>query len=387
MSLTRFEMSRTASIIAGAGARQSIPEDIDAKFGQRVALITSPSVAKTVPYRELAGALGSRLVLRYEEVLPHPPAGRVVDLIERARVAGAETFVGVGGGSAIDSAKFASLGVLEGIRSVEHLTDFGVHFEYPDREWTRPLSGTPGPILALPTTLSAAEWDGFASTVDPSTGVKHVARYLDLTPALVYLDPEFAATTPRELWATTGLRAVDHAIESSYARNAMPFTTSLAIGSLELLSENLRSSVSNPGDHQAALACQWAAMMSILGVHNVSLGLSHAIGHQLGGYGVPHGVTSCITLPHVMRFLLPATQPEQSRIARALGEGDDPARAAVGVEKLLVDLNVRRRIRDVGVPRDAFPAIATATLGDIVVRESPVPVSQEAIVALLENAW
>ncbi|MCU1580314.1 MAG: putative alcohol dehydrogenase [Rhodoglobus sp.] len=386
MSIQRYEMARTATIVSGAGARHSLADDIDAGLGERVALITSPSVAKTAQFRDIAASLGSRVVLQYEEVQPHPPADSVVDLIARARNAKADTFVGVGGGSSIDSAKFASLSLSEDIHTVAELTDFGVHFEYPDREWTRPLSGPAGQILSVPTTLSAAEWDGFAGTVDTATGVKHVARYLELTPTVVYLDPEITSTTPRALWATTGMRAVDHAIETSYARNAIPFTTTLAMGALELLAGNLRKSVADPTDFEAALACQWAGMMSITGVHNVSLGLSHAIGHQLGGFGVPHGVTSCITLPHVMRFLLPATVAQQARIAEAFGVSGADA-AAGAVESLLNDLGVPTRIRDVGVPKEAFESIARATLGDIVSRESPVPVTQDAIIGLLEEAW
>ncbi len=70
--------------------------------------------------------------------------------------------------------------------------------------------------------------------------------------------------------------------------------------------------------------------MSIIGVHNVSLGLSHAIGHQLGALGIPHGVTSCIMLPHVMRFLEPVTQEAQARMATTLVEAGvaTPRRAA-----------------------------------------------------------
>jgi alcohol dehydrogenase len=209
---------------------------------------------------------------------------------------------------------------------------------------------------------------------------------MELTPAVVFLDPEVAATTPRPLWATTGMRAVDHAIETSYARNAMPVTTTLALGALTALHDNLAGSVANPDDLAAALECQWAAMMSITGVHNVSLGLSHAIGHQLGGFGVPHGVTSCITLPHVMRFLLPATQANQARIAQAMGR-EKPEQAADAVEDLIASLHVPHRIRDVGVDRASFPAIANATLGDIVARESPVTVTHDSVMELLEAAW
>ncbi|HKC26580.1 MAG TPA: iron-containing alcohol dehydrogenase, partial [Jatrophihabitans sp.] len=303
-------MPRTRRIVSGAGSRRRIAEELETSGAQRVAVISSPSVAAQAQYAEITAALGSRTVLEFREIKPHPPTDMVVELIRQCAEAQPDAYLAIGGGSVVDCAKFASLGVAENITDGETLMDFGVHFEYPDKEWTRPLTGEMRSVYSLPTTLSAAEWDGFAGTVDPATGTKYVARYLELTPTVVFLDPEVAATTPRDLWATTGMRAVDHAIETSYARNAMPVTTTLALGALSALHDNLARSVTHPNDLEAALECQWAAMMSIIGVHNVSLGLSHAIGHQLGGFGVPHGVTSCITLPHVMRFLLPATQRE-----------------------------------------------------------------------------
>jgi alcohol dehydrogenase class IV len=386
MDLTTFEMPRTARIVAGVGAHRQVAAQLEAACVSRVAVITSPSVAKQPQYATIMESIADRVVLEFRDIKPHPPTEMVVELIARSRQAGAEGYLAIGGGSVVDCAKFANLGAAEGITDSETLKDFGVHFEYPDKEWVRPLTGSMQPIFAVPTTLSAAEWDGFAGTVDEATGVKHVARYVELTPSVVFLDPEIAGTTPRALWATTGMRAVDHAIETSYARNAMPFTTTLAVGALAMLHENLVRSVHDAGNLDATLQCQWATMMSITGVHNVSLGLSHAIGHQLGGFGVPHGVTSCITLPHVMRFLLAATEAEQTRIAQAMGRSKADE-AADAVEDLIVSLEVPHRLRDVGIDRTNFPDIARATLGDIVARESPMTVTEQSIIDILDAAW
>lgn len=386
MDHATFEMPRTRRIVSGAGSRRQVANELEASGAERVAVITSPSVAAHPQYAEITDALGPRVAMEFRQIQPHPPTDLVVELIRQCADAQPDAYLAVGAGSVVDCAKFATLGVTEQITDTETLMDFGVHFEYPDKEWTRSLTGPMQPVFSVPTTLSAAEWDGFAGTVDTSSGTKYVARYLELTPEVVFLDPEVAATTPRPLWATTGMRAVDHAIETSYARNAMPVTTTLALGALSALHDNLAASVADPADLSAALQCQWAAMMSITGVHNVSLGLSHAIGHQLGGFGVPHGVTSCITLPHVMRFLLPATRTEQSRIAQAMGRSA-PEEAADAVEDLILSLDVPHRIRDVGVDRANFSAIADATLGDVVARESPLTVTHDSVIELLEAAW
>jgi alcohol dehydrogenase class IV len=386
MTVTSFDMPRTDRILAGPGSRSHVIDELDRLGAERVALVTSPTVGGHGFTQGVREQLGPRLALEFAEVKPHPPTEQIVDLIARASDVRPDAYVAIGAGSVVDSAKFASLGLGENITTTEELVDFAVHFEYPDKQWVRPLTGSFAPVLSVPTTLSAAEWDGFAGTVDEASGVKYVAAYLELTPSVVFLDPEVTATTPRPLWATTGMRAVDHAIETSYARNAMPLTTTLALGALSALHGNLAASVADANDYDAALACHWAAMMSITGVHNVSLGLSHAIGHQLGGYGVPHGVTSCITLPHVMRFLLPATRPQQERIARAMGR-EGAEEAADAVADLIASLGVPHRIRDVGVGREHFAAIADATLGDVVARESPVQVTRDSVTELLEAAW
>ncbi|WP_406633670.1 iron-containing alcohol dehydrogenase [Amycolatopsis sp. WGS_07] len=246
------------------------------------------------------------------------------------------------------------------------------------------------PVFAVPTTLSAAEWDGFAGSVDESRDTKDLTVYLEATPRVVFLDPEFCASTPRGLWATTGVRALDHAVETAYAKNAHPFTTALADGALTMLAEYLPRSVRDPHDHEAALKCLQAAWMSIIGVHNVSLGLSHAIGHQLGAVGIPHGVTSCIMLPHVMRFLEPVTSAEQARMARSLQrvQGDtEDLPAADRLERILDELGVPRRVSEFGVGREKLNGVARAALGDIVVRESPRTVDETVIRELLEAVW
>jgi alcohol dehydrogenase len=311
-------------------------------------------------------------------------------VIGRARESGAQAIVALGGGSPVDAAKLAALGVVEGVETTADLASFALQFEYPSTVRARPLARDPLPVYAIPTTLSAAEWDGFAGSVDHARDTKDLTAYVEMTPEVVFLDPELAASTPRDLWAQTGVRALDHAVETAYANNAHPFTTWLAAGALDLLAANLPRSVADPDDHEAALNCQIAGWMSISGVHNVSLGLSHAIGHQLGALGIPHGVTSCIMLPHVMRFLEPVTSEQQAAMATVLAGAQgsvEVGSAADHVEVLLDELGVPRRVSDFGIPREKMEVVATATLGDMVVREAPRTVDEKVVYELLEKGW
>lgn len=389
-TLRTFEMPRVRRVVQGPGASAELGRELDAAGYGRALVVTGRTVGASSQFLALVDGLGDRVVDVFTRVEAHNPVERVLELIARTREIGADAIVAIGGGSPIDAAKLAALGAAEGVTTVEQLADFAIQFEYPSTVRVRPLSAAPLPVFAVPTTLSAAEWDGFAGSVDHARDTKDLTRYLELTPELVFLDPVLCAQTPRDLWAQTGVRALDHAVETAYARNAHPYTTWLAAGALDLLAANLPRSVADPDDLEAALNCQVAAWMSIIGVHNVSLGLSHAIGHQLGALGIPHGVTSCIMLPHVMRFLEPVTVEEQRAMATVLARAQGSAEvgsAADHVELLLGQLGVPRRVSDYGIPREKMHVVAKAALGDLVVRESPRTVDEAAVYELLEQGW
>ena len=316
----------------------------------------------------------------------HNPIEGLAGLVERATTANADVIIGIGGGSAIDAAKLTSLGVGEGIVEPEQFLDYSIS------HGLRPLRRLPLPVVAVPTTLSAAEWNGVAAFVDDKTTTKELARYLALTPKVVVLDPNLCALTPRGLWTTTGVRALDHAVETAYATNAHPFTTALATAALRMLAQNLPLTAQDPENLSAALLCQQGAWMSLVGVHNVPVGLSHAIGHQLGAIGVPHGVTSCITLPHVMRFFEPQTRNQQRVMAEELADarGARNARsAAEEMEALFGDLQVPRTISQFGIAHDRLNDVVRATMGEAeaVIRQAPRPVSPDDVRELLERAY
>ncbi|HWF34072.1 MAG TPA: iron-containing alcohol dehydrogenase [Solirubrobacteraceae bacterium] len=383
-------MPRTERVVQGPGAVGRLAAELDQRGLSRALVVTGHSVSSSPAFAALMENLGDRVVSVFSGVKAHNPIAVLMDLIARVGASKADVLIGIGGGSPIDAAKLAALGVAENVSSAEELADFAVHFEYPDIVRIRSLTARPMPTVAIPTTLSAAEWDGFAGSVDHERDLKLVTAYAELTPVTVILDPELASHTPRDLWAQTGVRAIDHAVEIAYAKNAHPYTTWLANGALSILARNLPASASDPENYDAALQCQIAAWMSITGVHNVSLGLSHAIGHQLGALGIPHGVTSCIMLPHVMRFLEPVTQEQQASMAAVLaevqGDGED-ASAADRIERLIDELGVPRRVSDYGIPADKMAGVASAALGDIVVRESPRKVDEKVIYELLETVW
>lgn len=256
----------------------------------------------------------------------------------------------------MDAAKLVSLCVAAELETREHLLPYTISRGLAPFD-ARDLI----PVLAVPTTLSAAEWNGVAAFVDEEEQTKELVRYVELTPKTIFLDPALCAYTPRDLWKQTGVRAVDHAVETMLASRAHPTTTALAGGALAILASKLKVSSQDPEDFDAALQCQQASWMSLQGVHNVPMGLSHSIGHQLGAAGIPHGATSSIILPHVLRFYAESTAAKQQRVSEVLAEARGAARPLTAGDEmdLLFDaLDAPRTIGEFGISRESLPDIA-----------------------------
>lgn len=207
-----------------------------------------------------------------------------------------------------------------------------------------------------------------------------------LAPRAVVLDPAMTLATPSRLWASTGMKAVDHAVEQLCHPVRAPYADALAAEGLKRLARGLSATKARPDDLDARLECQFGMWLAISGVGSGrGMGVSHAIGHTLGGsYGVPHGITSCVTLPAVLAWSAPEAIAPQALISELL---DFPGPAASAVRELAAGLELPTDLRSVGIlPRD-FQAIAEHTMHDAGVRSNPRPIrGPQDIVEILELA-
>ncbi len=191
-------------------------------------------------------------------------------------------------------------------------------------------------------------------------------RDVRLVPRIIFLDPELTIPTPSWLWASTGIRSLDHAVESILSAKHQPLVDTLALQAVRLIFENLRPSTDNPQDLGKRLACQTAAWMSFAGVLSVGTGLSHAIGRAIGAtWNIPHGITSCLTLSEVMKSEMNRNRARLAAIAEAEGRnvkgvGSDEAAigAANGVRELVVGLGLSKHLSDYGIKPTDLPRIA-----------------------------
>lgn len=379
----------------GPGSLARLPDELDRLGRRRAFLVTVRSLEGGPVASHIAELLGERLAGVFGGVKAHVPYGVVIEAVRAARAAEADLVVSLGGGSAIDAARAVALALGEGVDDVAGLEQFRARYDRQTGMTLPPTSGRALPHIAVPTTLSAAEFANAAAVTSETRRVKDLFIANELTPRVVIHDPEVALTTPVDLWVSTGMRSLDHAIETVYSPRHQPVTDVLSLDAIGQLATALRAAKRDPADLAARAEGQMGAWCSYFGEMNLSLGLSHAIGHQLGPKcGVPHGVTSCIILPQVMRFLAPATADRQALIAAALGvdvdglsEAQAADAAAAAVEALVDDLGLPRRLRDVGVGEDRFAEIAEGVLQDPVLAGSPVPIeSADQIIDILRAA-
>jgi alcohol dehydrogenase len=214
----------------------------------------------------------------------------------------------------------------------------------------------------------------------------------------VYTDPTLTLETPAWLWAASGVRALDHAVETIYAARRHPLGEAAASRGLAMLLEHLPASLSTTGDEQVEhrLQCQLGAWLSVFGLPNAGLGLSHALGHQIGPrWNVPHGVTSCITLPHAMRFMAGAAPERFGPIAGSFDvpfDADTSREAALECAErmaaFIAQFRLPQRLRDVHVPRDEIRDVAILVHGHLhTAHAGDGPANREQVEAVLSAAY
>jgi alcohol dehydrogenase class IV len=376
----RVAFSRMEEVVFGepaAAAVAGIAERLEAK---RVLVMASATLDRSGDgVAAIRGALGQRLAGQYQGMPAHSPRAAVLDATRQARAAGADLIVTVGGGSLTDAAKAVRLCLANDIDSIEAMDAL--------RPGGPPSRAPAVRQVSVPTTLSAGEFSAIAGVTDERSRVKELFRHPGIIPTAVVLDPAMTLATPEWLFLSTGIRAVDHCVEGICATEAHPFADAQALRGLALLAAGLPRVKANPGDLTARLDCQLGAWLSMAPLATgVPMGASHGIGYVLGAaFDIPHGHTSCIMLPAVMRWNLPANAERQALVAAAMGAPE--ASAATLLHRLIDSLDMPRSLSAVGIGRDAFDRIAEGAMGTPWVPRNPRPIAGPAeVLEILELA-
>jgi maleylacetate reductase len=330
-----------------------------------VFLVASGTLSrKTSAIATIRRALDGRDAGLFDQCKEHTPLESVIACVKAVRAAEADLIVTVGGGSPIDMVKVVQLCLTHDVHDIAGLKTYAGK---PTRE--------PSAIrqIIAPTTLSGGEYSSMAGATDTARKMKDMYAAPDMCGRVIMLDPALATHTPEWLWLSTAIRALDHAVEGYCAHATNPMVQGTALQAMKLFAQALPATKRDAGDLDARQASQMAVWLAASSLGRVPMGASHGIGYLLGTlHGVPHGYTSCVMLPAVLKWNAPVLGAADKEIATALGKPDASASEAAGA--LIAALGLPRTLGDVGVKVSDIPQIAAFAARHPVVRANPRPV-------------
>lgn len=384
----RYEFLAQDRVIFGVPAAAAVVETAEKLKAERVFLVTSQTLSrKTDEIAKIRAALGHRFVGLFDECVAHVPRSSVLQAAEAVRHAEPDLIVTIGGGTPIDTVKVLLICLAHDIRTPEDLGAYRIRVREDGSRYVPQIAPPPLRQVIVPTTLSGAEFSNLGGASDPVRQVKDLYTGREIGGQVVILDPAITVHTPDWLWLSTGIRAVDHAVETVCSRKPQPYTDATCLYGLAMLNESLRINRQAPTDLDARLRSQLGVWLASSGLGRVEWGASHGIGHQLGAVAdVPHGYCSCVMLPSVLRYNREVNVDRQRLISQSLGEPETDAAELIG--RLIADLGLPIRLRDVGVKPEHFEAIARGGMENMMVRSNPRPITKpQEIIDILELAW
>ncbi len=352
-----FGFQTVPNIICVSGAARQLGATLRSRYPElaRLCLVTDGflhSSGLLDPALEDLAAHGWRVEL-IDDVIADPPEKVVLAALERARAAGVEIVLGLGGGSSMDVAKLLAV-LIPGEQALRDIYGVGK------------INGRRLPLVQAPTTAGTGSEVTAVSIVTTGETTKTGVVSPYLVADLAILDAELTLGLPRAATAATGIDAMVHAIEaytSAHLKN--PVSDMLARRALELLSRNLLRACTNGADIAAREAMLLGAMFAGQAFANAPVAAVHALAYPIGGiFHVPHGLSNALVLPHVLRFNAPAAHQLYAELADVLVEGvsgSDEAKTNALIshlERLIGATGIPHRLADVGVQRQDLPRMA-----------------------------
>ena len=387
-----FNYSALDTVVTGESVLSALPRLADKLQARRLFLIASSSLAThTEQFGALRQTLGPRCVGLFDRIAAHTPRDDVLAALQAARDVNADLLVSLGGGSIIDACKVVQLAIDQNIETEAELLNYVQRADGSRGEKAGDYSLFAGQAkirqIAVPTTLSGAEFSNNAGVLDRARSAKEGYRGPNLCPQVIIYDPELAIHTPLWLWLSTAIRSLDHAVEGFCSADSTPFLDGHFLHALTLFAESLSRCKNDPGDLQARAINQQAVWLACCGLGTVAHGASHGIGYTLGSLcGVPHGHTSCVMLPAVLKWNAAQFADRQTAISRALGSAGSDAAAAV--KSLVTGLGLPTSLQEVGVQSAQLDEIAERAILHPVVRNNPRKLeSASQVREILDLAW
>lgn len=340
-----------------------------AEHAERVVIVAGKSSARKQGWiariKDGLRKAGIDLVGTFEGIDSDPSTDAIDTLASQVRFSGAETVIGIGGGSVLDAAKAAARLAVHDGSCIQYFNNH-LTFEKPGLGF-----------IAIPTTSgTGSETNAISVLIDPETKIKRA--FIGATARYAIIDPETNLSMSPKTTAYTGIDALTHAVEALASKFANPPTIALSLESIRLVGQHLSAAYAKGNNLEARTGMCWASYLAGTAFSSAGLGLCHALAHPLGSYfNVEHGLSNAVFLPAVMEFNLEPAGYLFARMAFTLGLESTAGKAIEFVEKLIHKFEMDRRLSDFGVTENDLPTIARGIEYSRAVQANPRPVSLE----------
>ncbi|PWY74936.1 maleylacetate reductase [Aspergillus eucalypticola CBS 122712] len=374
-----------------------IPTALEEWGASRILLVVSTTLdTKTSMIKDLEARLSDCVLQKRTGVGSHSPYRDIMDIAHTIQSQGIQAVISIGSGSYSDACKIAvmlsaTLPAGFGTDDMEALVDQVYGLAGPEG-----INAPTTKLICVPTSLSAGEWNHYASGTN-AQGKKQHFVHPEGSPSLILMDPRIASTMPSHLWLASGVRAVDHFVETLCNPECHEEATEHIKKALPILIQGLKDyhTGQEKRDEEELLKgiseCQRGSRDALLPFiqWKIHMGPSHAIGHQLGSVaGVQHGVTSCIILPATLRYTKPQTAAAQEIILDIFNSvlGFQETEAADAMLRFVQLLGMPSRLSEVNVTSDEqLHKIADMTLTDVLAEKGNLP-DRAGVLQILEMA-
>ncbi len=337
-----YSLFHTNKVIGGANSIEQIADVVTEHNADKVIIITDPGVFNAGLTNKPKALLEQANITVHiiNDTPPEPPLDKVNQIYQAAKQFNADMVIGIGGGSAMDTAKLVAI-LLNNNVQLGDVVDGKAKFQ------NRGI-----PTLMIPTTAgTGSEATQNAIVLVPERELKVGIVDEKMIPSCVILDPIMTVGLPKHITANTGIDALCHAIECYISKKSTPFSETFALKAVELIVRSIRTAYYDGTDLKAREDMILGSYFGGACIATSSTVAVHALSYPLGGkYHIPHGLSNAILLPDVMKFNLDACEKKFANVAKAMGLNIQDCSQREAAEKMIDELYVL--IRDLDIKCD-----------------------------------
>ena len=359
-----FAHAPGTKVVFGSGAVQRCGVFARGLGSQRAMIVTDRGLADSGHLDRVAASLSAAGVewSAFVGVVENPSTDTVDACVASARQNQADLFIGLGGGSSMDTAKGCNFLLTNG----GQMSDY-----HGSGKATLPML----PMIAIPTTAgTGSECQSYALISDAVTHAKMACGDKKAAARIAILDPDLTLSQPPRVSRVTGIDALAHALESAVCRKGSDISRAYSRAAFALLSQHFLEVLRQPDHAQARAAMLVGAALAGTAIENAMLGAAHSAANPLTAhFGVVHGEAVGLMLPHVVRLNLgdPAARAHYAELAAPLGLSADDLPA--WIEQVLAQANLPRVLPAGLLTPENLPRLAGEAAAQWTAQFNPVP--------------